>query len=49
MSILLDTNAYVALRRGDSKTAEILRNAERLFVSVVVVGELLHGFRNGSR
>jgi tRNA(fMet)-specific endonuclease VapC len=46
---LLDTNAYVALRRGDEAVADIVRHSERLVFSMVVVGELLFGFRNGSR
>jgi len=49
MKILLDTNAYVALMRGDRKTARRVRRAERVFLSAVVAGELLFGFRNGSR
>jgi tRNA(fMet)-specific endonuclease VapC len=49
MKILLDTNAYVALMRGDTKTARRVRHAERVFLSAIVAGELLFGFRNGSR
>lgn len=49
MKILLDTNAYVALMRGDRETARRVRRAERVFLSAVVAGELLFGFRNGSR
>jgi tRNA(fMet)-specific endonuclease VapC len=46
---LLDTNAYVALLKGDAGVAELVRNAEGLAFSIVVVGELLFGFRNGNR
>lgn len=49
MKILLDTNAYSAMRRGDAAMAARVRRAERVLMSVVVVGELLYGFRNGSR
>lgn len=49
MKVLLDTNAYVALRRGDEAVAGLVRGAEKVVLSVVVVGELLHGFRNGTR
>jgi tRNA(fMet)-specific endonuclease VapC len=49
MKILLDTNAYVALMRGDRKTVPRVKRAERLFLSAIVAGELLFGFRNGSR
>jgi len=49
MKILLDTNAYAALMRGDKKTASRIRRAERVFLSAIVAGELVFGFRNGSR
>jgi tRNA(fMet)-specific endonuclease VapC len=49
MRILLDTNAYSALRRGHPAVAERVRRAQRLFLSVVVIGELQYGFRHGSR
>ena len=49
MKVLLDTNAYSALRRGHELVADRVRNAEEVLVSIVVVGELLFGFRNGSR
>jgi tRNA(fMet)-specific endonuclease VapC len=46
---LLDTTAYVALRRGHPGVARAATEAEELIVSIVVVGELLFGFRNGTR
>jgi tRNA(fMet)-specific endonuclease VapC len=46
VKVLLDTNAYVALRRGDEA---VVRGAEKVVFSAIVGGELLHGFRNGSR
>ena len=49
MKVLLDTNAYSALRRGHEFVAEQVRNSEEVLLSIVVVGELLFGFRNGSR
>ncbi len=49
MKVLLDTNAYTALFRGHAGVAARVRRAEQVLVSVVVVGELLFGFRNGSR
>ena len=49
MTILLDTNAYSALLRGHADVAHRVRRTERVLLSVVVVGELLFGFRNGSR
>jgi len=47
--ILLDTNAYSALRRGQELVVEQVRRSEEVLLSMVVVGELLFGFRNGSR
>lgn len=48
MKVLLDTNAYSALRRGNEHVARQVRNSEEVLLSAVVVGELLFGFRNGS-
>ena len=49
MKILLDTNAYSALRRGHEFVTEQVRRSEEVLLSIVVIGELLFGFRNGSR
>ena len=49
MKALLDTNAYSALRRGHELVAEQVRSSEEVLLSSVVLGELLFGFRNGSR
>lgn len=49
MKRLLDTNAYAALKRGHEGAAESARGSEELSFSIVVVGELLFGFRNGDR
>lgn len=49
MRALLDTNAYSLLMRGHEQVAEIVRTAEELLFSAVVVGELLYGFRRGTR
>ena len=49
MKLLLDTNAYVELLKGSAAVADLVRGAERLVFSTVVVGELLFGFRNGNR
>ena len=49
MRRLLDTNAYVELLKGNAAVAHSVRSAEQLVFSMVVVGELLFGFRNGSR
>lgn len=49
MKILLDTNAYSALMRGHDEVAERVRRAEQVVLSTVVAGELLLGFRVGTR
>ena len=49
MRALLDSNAYSLLMRGQEQVAEIVRTADELLFSAVVVGELLYGFRRGSR
>ena len=49
MKVLLDTNAYTALFRGHTGVATRVRRAEQVLISTVVAGELLFGFRNGSR
>ena len=49
MRILLDTNAYSDLARGNSAIADRVRQAEGVLLSSVVAGELLGGFRRGTR
>jgi len=49
MKVLLDTNAYSAMMRGHAEVARLVRNAEQVVLSVVVIGELLFGFRLGAR
>lgn len=49
MRALLDTSAYSMLMRGHEQVYGIVRSAEELLLSTVVVGELLYGFRRGSR
>lgn len=46
---LLDTNAYVAMRRGEASVTACVRDSESLVFSLFVVGELMFGFRNGNR
>ena len=49
MRVLLDSNAYSRLMRGDGQTAALVRSATGILMSAVVIGEMLYGFRNGSR
>ena len=47
MRILLDTNAYSRLARGERKVADLARSAEWVLFSPIVYGELVFGFRLG--
>ena len=49
MKILLDTSAYIGFKRNEVETVEIILRAESILVSPVVLGELMFGFRNGTR
>ena len=49
MKILLDTSAYVGFKRNVIETVKIILRAESILVSPVVLGELMFGFRNGTR
>ena len=49
MRILLDSNAYSQLMRGHDRVAELVRGAREVLLSAVAVGELMYGFRQGSR
>ena len=48
MRVLLDANAYSMLVRGHQQVAELVRRAEDVLLSAIVVGELMSGFRRGS-
>jgi predicted nucleic acid-binding protein len=49
MKVLLDSDAYSQLKRGHPRVIELVRASEKVLFSVVVAGELLYGFRYGSR
>ena len=49
MRVLLDSGAYSQLMRGREQVSRIVRGAEEVLLSAVVLGELLYGFRNSSR
>ncbi len=48
-TILLDTSAYAAFKRGHSGVLDLVRAAERILLPAVVIGELLAGFEAGAR
>jgi tRNA(fMet)-specific endonuclease VapC len=47
--LLLDTNIYCAMAGGDAAVEQLVRAGEAVVMSAIVVGELLHGFRCGTR
>ncbi len=47
--ILLDTNAYALFKRNDPLAVEIMRRAEFVGINVVVLAELLCGFKGGKK
>ena len=47
--LLLDTSAYSALFRGDERAKGALRSADEVYLTPVVIGELLSGFGGGRR
>ena len=47
--IVLDTSAYAAFLSGDEQALAALAEAEIVYMSVIVLGELYAGFRGGSR
>jgi tRNA(fMet)-specific endonuclease VapC len=49
MRVSIDTNVYTAFCRGDERVRDVISKAESISVSAVVVGELIYGFRYGSR
>ena len=49
MKIMLDTSAYVGFKRNAVEVVEIIVKAELIVFSPVVLGELMFGFRHGTR
>ena len=49
MRISIDTNAYTGLMAGEPSVIKKMKNATRISISSIVVGELLYGFRHGTR
>lgn len=47
--LILDTNAYAGFLRGDPRAASALKAAPEIHLPLIVLGELLAGFRHGSR
>jgi tRNA(fMet)-specific endonuclease VapC len=49
MKLILDTNAYVGFKQGHIELVEYIAQADAILISPIVLGELMFGFRNGSR
>lgn len=47
--ISLDTNAYSALITGNETVLDALGEANEVYLSIFVIGELYYGFTNGSK
>lgn len=47
--IIIDTNFYVAFKKRDDVAVATLRKADYIAVNSVILGELLAGFRCGTR
>jgi predicted nucleic acid-binding protein len=49
MRICLDKSGYSAFKRGHEAALDLIQRAEEIVLPVVVLGELLAGFRMGRR
>ena len=47
--ILLDTDIYVAFKRNDPMVIHFIRQSEIIAINATVLGELLAGFKAGSK
>ena len=47
--MLIDTNIYSLAMKGDATVVDTLRKIDRIGFSAISIGELLSGFRGGSR
>lgn len=48
-ALVIDTNVYCNAMRGEPMAVKWLRQTERILLPAVVFGELLAGFKRGSR
>jgi tRNA(fMet)-specific endonuclease VapC len=49
MKLLLDTSAYVGFKLSHPEIVDYITHADLILISPIVSGELMFGFRNGSR
>jgi tRNA(fMet)-specific endonuclease VapC len=48
-ALILDTNAYTRYTAGETAVLDAIRAADIVYMSIFVLGELLYGFRGGTR
>jgi len=48
-TILIDTNAYAAFKKGISEAVEIIRHVPSICLNCIVLGELHAGFSGGRK
>jgi len=49
MNLAIDTNRYSDFARGDVDAVSVISGATRVYLPVIVLGELRAGFRRGTR
>src|SRR3990167_5872704 len=47
--VMLDTNAYTAFKLGDAHIVNVIKHAETIGISPIVLGELISGFDSGAK
>jgi predicted nucleic acid-binding protein len=48
-NLLIDTNIYTHALAGDPETTDILRHTQKIAICSISIGELLSGFKGGTR
>ena len=48
-NLLIDTNIYTHALAGDPETTEILKKKKKIAICCICIGELLSGFKGGTR
>ena len=47
--IFIDTNVYSGAMRGDKNSIDYFQQHEEIWISPIVIGELLYGFKKGNQ
>ena len=48
-NLLIDTNIYTYAFNGNTEVIQILQRAQKISISAITIGELLSGFKAGSK